>query len=179
MLTNPLSPLPPTGAAPGADDPAQLAELLVRATRRLQRSSMAELGPIGLTGAKARVIRYLSGAGHPARMADIAAALEVVPRSATSLVDDLEEAGLVKRAVDPADRRSILVSLTRQGLLLLDRVAQARGRTAEVTFSPLSMTERAELRRLLSLCCGPCCGPEDHGGPTRAYRPRASGTGGS
>src|SRR5271166_939748 len=116
------------------EDPAQLAELLVRTSRRLHRSSMAELGPMGLTGAQARVIRFLEGAGHPVRMADIAAALEVVPRTATSMVDGLEEANLVTRAIDPHDRRSILVSLTNEGALLLDRLALARRRTAEATF---------------------------------------------
>ena len=80
-------------------------ELLVRTSRRLQRSSMAELGPIGLTSVQARVVRYLASLGHPARMADIAAALEVVPRSVTSIVDDLERANLVTRAIDPRDRR--------------------------------------------------------------------------
>ena len=56
---------------------------------------MAALGPMGLTAAQARVIRFLEGIGHPARMADIAAALEVVPRTATSMVDGLETLGLV------------------------------------------------------------------------------------
>lgn len=165
MLTNhPLSdPSREAGRALfGADDSAQLAELLVRTARRLQRSSMAELGPMGLTGAQARVIRYLEAAGHPVRMADIAAALEVVPRSATSIVDDLERARLVTRAIDPRDRRSILVSLTPEGALLLDRVAQARRRTVEATFSRLSSPERAELTRMLATLCG--CGPSDNCG---------------
>jgi DNA-binding MarR family transcriptional regulator len=121
---------------------------------------MAELGPIGLTGAQARVVRYLDGLGHPARMADIAAALEVVPRTATSVVDDLEASKLVTRAIDPRDRRSILVSLTEEGARLLDRIAQARRRTAEATFSLLSPQERGELTRLLGVLCGPGCGPK-------------------
>jgi DNA-binding MarR family transcriptional regulator len=146
--------------SPSPEDPAQLAELLVRTSRRLQRSSMAELGPIGLTGAQARVIRHLEAAGHPVRMTDIAGALEVVPRTATSVVDDLEAAHLVARAIDPHDRRSILVSLTDEGALLLDRIAQARRRTAEVTFDKLSPAERAELMRLLWVLCGPCGEPQ-------------------
>ena len=83
---------PAEDSAPNPEDVAQRAELLVRTSRRLRRSSMAELGPMGLTGAQARVILYLVAVGHPARMADIAAALEVVPRTATSVVDDLEAA---------------------------------------------------------------------------------------
>jgi DNA-binding MarR family transcriptional regulator len=96
-------------------------------------------------------------------MADIAAALEVVPRTATSVVDDLEGARLVERAIDPHDRRSILVSLTDQGALLIDRIAQARRRTAEATFNRLSPIERAEMGRMLVVLCGPCCGPMDQG----------------
>jgi DNA-binding MarR family transcriptional regulator len=91
-------------------------------------------------------------------MADIAAALEVVPRTATSMVDGLETLGLVARAIDPHDRRSILVSLTGEGALLLGRLAQARRRTAEVTFSSLSPRDRGELVRLLTALCGPCGG---------------------
>jgi DNA-binding MarR family transcriptional regulator len=156
MLTNRMTPdsRGEVGRASAGEDPAQLAELLVRTARRLQRTSMAELGPMGLTGAQARVIRYLEAAGHPVRMADIAAGLEVVPRTATSVVDDLEGAKLVVRAIDPRDRRSILVSLTGDGALLLDRVAQARRRTAEATFSRLSPAERTELTRMLALLCG-------------------------
>ena len=159
---------PAEDSAPNAEDVAQLAELLVRTSRRLRRSSMAELGPMGLTGAQARVIRYLVAVGHPARMADIAAALEVVPRTATSVVDDLEAAKLVARATDPRDRRSVLVSLTDEGVLLLDRIAQARRRTAEATFSALSPKQRGELTRLLTVCCEADCRPNDQcgsGGP--------------
>ncbi len=131
-----------------------LAELIVRTARRLQRSSMAELGPMGLTGAQARVIRHLESAGHPLSMTHIAAALEVVPRTATSIVDDLEGAQLVVRAIDPRDRRSILVSLTDKGRLLTDKVSEARRRTAESTLSRLLPGERVELTRMLTtLCC--------------------------
>lgn len=121
---------------------------------------MAELGPMGLTPAQVRVIRHIVAVGRPVRMADIAAALEVVPRTATSVVDDLEAAHLVARAIDPHDRRSLLVSLTDEGALLLDRIAQARRRTAEVTFDKLSPAERAELMWLLRVLCGPCGEPQ-------------------
>src|ERR1017187_10214767 len=140
MLTNRSSSRmtrPAEDSAPNAEDVAQLAELLVRTSRRLRRSSMAQLGPMGLTGAQARVVRYLVAVGHPARM------------------DDLEAAKLLARATDPRDRRSVLVSLTDEGVLLLDRIAQARRRTAEATFSALSPKQRGELTRLLTVCCGP------------------------
>lgn len=150
----------PAEQTDGPEDLAQLGELLVRTARRLQRSSIAEYGPIGMTRAQAGVMRHLEASGRPLRMAEVAALLEVVPRSATTVVDDLERAGLVVRAVDRSDRRSVLVSLTDKGRRLLERIARARTRTAESTFSRLSGPERAELMRLLATCCD--CGP-DHG----------------
>lgn len=129
-----------------------------------------------MTGAQARAVFYLERHGRPARMADIAAALEVVPRSATSVIDELEGAGLATRAVDPLDRRSVLVSLTPTGAALLERVALARRRTAEATFSQLSASERRELTRLLTVVCGPCCAAPGHGehGAVRSRRPRGN-----
>jgi DNA-binding MarR family transcriptional regulator len=127
---------------------------------------MSELGPIGLTGAQARVVRYIEATGRPVRMADIAAGLEVVPRTATSIVDGLESAGLVVRAIDRHDRRSILVSLTPEGALLLDRLGNARRRTAEAIFSPLSTAQRIQLANLLTALCGDCEGSPGHFAPS-------------
>jgi DNA-binding MarR family transcriptional regulator len=140
-----------------ADSASRLAELVVRTSRRLHQSSMAELGPIGLSHGQARLMRILAEAPQAMRMVDVAAALEVVPRTATTMVDGLETAGLVKRAADPSDRRAVLVELAQPGRDLLERIGQARRRTAELVFGRLADNERAELARLLDLvCCGGC-----------------------
>src|SRR5579872_3049532 len=102
-------------------EPARdLADLIGRAARRLRRGSLAHLGPLGLTMAQAKVLRAV--ASGPLRMADIAARLEVVPRTVTPMVDGLEEAGLVRRQADPDDRRSVLVEPTAAGRSLLERL---------------------------------------------------------
>ena len=154
-----------------SDDPAQLAELLLRTARRLQKSSIAEYGPIGMTRVQAGVLRHLEASARPLRMTEIAALLEVVPRSATTVVDDLERAGLVIRSADRNDRRSVLVSPTEKGRRLLRRIARARSRTAEATFARLSSSERAELTRLLATCCD--CVVE-HGSCSGGRRPQVS-----
>ena len=86
-------------------------------------------------------------------MADIAARLEVVPRSVTTMVDGVEAAGLIARSTDPDDRRSVLVSLTARGHALLERPRRARRLTAEEIFGGLADDERAELARLLGALC--------------------------
>lgn len=136
-------------AATGADEAGRLAELLTAASRRLRRGVAAQLAPLGLTFAQARAMRLIAAPGCCLRMADIACRLDVVPRSATSVVDGLEAAGLVARRPDPHDRRSVLVALTDEGRRLLDGLDEARRATAEELFAPLGAEDRAELLRLL------------------------------
>ena len=144
----------------------ELAELLSHTARRLRRGSSAHLAPLGLTYAQARALRLVAGAGRPLRMADLAAQLEVVPRSATATVDALEGAGLAVRRPDVEDRRSVLVELTAEGHRLFDELHQVRRDSAEEIFGSLTRAERHALVELLgTLCargsCVTCCG---HGG---------------
>jgi DNA-binding MarR family transcriptional regulator len=136
-------------ASSNHDDVAQLAELVVRTSWRLRRGTAKELAPLGLTFAQARVMRVLAGAGEPMRMADLAARLEIVPRSMTTMIDSLEQAGLVCRAADANDRRSVLVTPSPAGRAVLDRLDRARRDTADDLFSRLTAGERAQLLTLL------------------------------
>lgn len=129
----------------------ELADLLGHAARRLRRGSMAQLAPLGLTMAQARVLRIV--ADGPRRMADIAAALDVVPRTVTPMVDGLEAAGVVARRSDPSDRRSVLVETTADGRRLMERMGRARRATAQQVFGSLSDAQRSQLAALLGQLC--------------------------
>jgi DNA-binding MarR family transcriptional regulator len=146
-------------SGPTSDTTLELAELLSHSARRLRRGSTTQLAPLGLTMAQARVLRLVASSGRPLRMADIAAGLEVVPRSVTTMVDGVEAAGLIVRSTDPDDRRSILVRLTDRGLALLESLEQARRATAEEVFGGLGDDDRAHLARLLGDLCrhDDCC----------------------
>ncbi len=149
---------------PGSDPVGQLTELLFRTTTRLRRGSAKELAPIGVTFGQARVMRVLARADGPMRMADLAVALEIVPRSVTTVIDSLEEAGLVCREPDPHDRRSVLVAPTASGQAALERMNRARRATAEDLFGRLSERERATLLSLLVALNA------DPTGPVRSHR---------
>ncbi len=127
---------------------AELAELLARASHRLKKNGRREMEPFGLTHAQARALRILVDAGTM-RIGDLAELLEIVPRSATTKVDGLEDNGLVARTMDPTDRRSILVTPTQKGRDLITRFKAERSAAAEALFAPLSAADRAELVRLL------------------------------
>ncbi len=158
----PLSP-PPAPVGPVGDQAASdLADLVGQAARRLRRGSVARLRPLGLTVAQARVLRLV--AAEPLRMAEIAGHLEVVPRTVTPMVDGLEEAGLVERRPDPADRRSVLVATTPAGSRLLERLHAARRASAAEVFASLSAHERTQLAELLGRLCARGCGQPRGGG---------------
>jgi DNA-binding MarR family transcriptional regulator len=128
---------------------SQVAEQFTRAFWRMRRGTAKELAPLGLTFAQARVLRVLGRADGPMRIGDLATRMEIVPRSATSMVDLLEGAGLAARQPDHEDRRSVLVSPTPAGRALLERMSEARRESAEALFGRLDPEQLAQLRELL------------------------------
>ena len=128
---------------------AELAERLMRSAHRLRRASVKSLAPLGLTPAQERMLRLVARGDSPWRMGELAARMGIVPRSATSLVDALEQAGLVERAIDPDNRRSILVRLTAQGAELQREMSAARAEAGEQLFVGLDDGERELLAELL------------------------------
>src|SRR5580700_3948084 len=132
------------------EDAGQLADLLHRLTRRLRRSQAERLAPLGLTPAQERALRIISRSDEPLRMTELADRLGIVPRSLTTVVDALEEAGLVRREIDPRNRRAILLHLTDEGAAVRDGLREARRRAAEDLFAPLSADDRKTLAGLLA-----------------------------
>ena len=133
------------------EDPGQLADLLLRLTRRLRRAQAERLAPLGLTPAQERALRIITRSEEPPRMTELADHLGIVPRSVTTVVDALEEAGLVRREVDPQNRRAIRLHLTDRGMAVRDDMREARRRAAEDLFAPLTAEDRKALGELLSL----------------------------
>lgn len=151
-------------------DPAHLGELLHAVFRRLRRRWAEQLAPFGLTPHQFRALDALAGrtgahrhahdraeachqGGEPCslRVKDLADALRIAPRSATEVVDLLEQKGLAERVPDPSDRRATLVALTPRGTALRGKVREDRRRESEVYFARLDPEDRAELERLLRL----------------------------
>lgn len=134
------------------DDPVQLADLLHGLTRRLRRGQVDGLAPLGLTPAQERALRVIARYEdeEPLRMTELADRLGIVPRSLTTVIDALEEAGLVRREIDPRNRRAILLRLTDRGAAVRDELREARRRAAEELFAPLSAADRRALAALLA-----------------------------
>lgn len=126
-----------------------LAELLFLVGKRLRHGYIHRLEPLGLNPGQARALRAIAEAEQPPRMVRLADELRIVPRSLTPVVDALEEAGLVRREVDPANRRSTLIVITPEGSALSERARDARSQAGEELFSVLSAAQREQLKELL------------------------------
>ena len=87
-------------------------------------------------------------------MADIACRLEIVARSATTMVDSLVAAELVARTGDPTDRRSVLVAISPAGRRLVEHLDAARRCAAYDLFGRLDDDEHLHLLRLLQNLLG-------------------------
>jgi DNA-binding MarR family transcriptional regulator len=137
------------GTAPDSD----LADLFFHVSRQMRQHSAARLAPLGLTPGQARALRTIVRAPQPLRMVDLAARLEIVPRSVTTLVDGLQAAGLVRRTSDPRNRRSTLIEPTEQGRRVRAAISDARRQAADDVLAPLTVGQRETLRELLARLC--------------------------
>jgi DNA-binding MarR family transcriptional regulator len=129
--------------------PELLAEVLSASWRRWRRLLAAELGPLGLSPWEARALEVVVAEG-PLAMGALARALAIQPRSATSAVRALAQAGLVARQVDHQDRRLVLVVATPAGRRTLAEVHRARRAAAQACFAHLRGPERRQLAGLLA-----------------------------
>jgi DNA-binding MarR family transcriptional regulator len=130
-----------------------LSDLFWGVARQLRRLGKETLGPVQVTPSQARALRELQQHGAM-RSGELAEHLRIAPRSATEVVDDLQERGLVERRPDPADRRATIVELTDKGVAAGAEIRAARAQEAERFFGKLSEHDRAELARILRSLSG-------------------------
>src|SRR3978361_102395 len=96
-----------------------------------------------------RAVGRLSREG-PASISDLAAAERMRPQSMAQTVRELENAGLVSRRADPADRRRAFVELTPAGAEKLQDTRAAREDwLAQTLDAELDAEEHELLRRAL------------------------------
>jgi DNA-binding MarR family transcriptional regulator len=86
---------------------------------------------------------YRSSPGKLARV------MELSSGAMTNRLDRMEQAGLLRRLPDPADRRGILVELTPEGKRLYEDAIGVQGRKEELIASALTNPEKKQLNALL------------------------------
>ncbi|MBO0651900.1 winged helix-turn-helix transcriptional regulator [Streptomyces triculaminicus] len=86
----------------------------------------------------------------PVAQADLGRRLAVDPKDMVGILNHLQDAGLVLRAPDPADRRKNAVTVTPDGEAVLRRCAALAEAANDELLSPLAPQERQQLMALLT-----------------------------
>jgi MarR family 2-MHQ and catechol resistance regulon transcriptional repressor len=100
-----------------------------------------------LTSTQFGVLEALMHLG-PLSQSDICAKLLKSGGNITLVIDNLEKQNLVKRQIDPADRRITMVSLTGDGEALIQEIFPQHVRAIVNELSSLDTEEQAALGRL-------------------------------
>ncbi|MEV4318767.1 MarR family transcriptional regulator [Actinocrispum sp. NPDC049592] len=127
---------------------ADLAEALMRTTHALRRYAGQPYLQRGWSTSRVLLMLAVDEAGS-VRMGELKDRLGVTGRSITSLVDGLEDEGLLRRRTDEDDRRSIRLEITEKGHEHLGEIKALHDAHAERTFAILSKAERKSLLDVL------------------------------
>jgi DNA-binding MarR family transcriptional regulator len=97
------------------------------------------------------VLAVVEGAGQPLEPTVIADRLVVTTASMTSLLDNLERRGLIKRLPHPDDRRKLLIDITPAARAIVDELLPAlHAREREVMDGALTAHEQRTLLRYVA-----------------------------
>jgi DNA-binding MarR family transcriptional regulator len=88
-------------------------------------------------------------APHTLSPRELTATLMLTTGGMTGRLDKLERAGLLRRSPDPADRRGLRVTLTEEGLAVVDRAVGAGLAEQQRALAALSGEQTAQLNELL------------------------------
>ncbi|TKT00832.1 MarR family winged helix-turn-helix transcriptional regulator [Streptomyces lasalocidi] len=107
--------------------------------------------PLGLARGEFDVLAILRRAGEPYTLSprELSATLMLTTGGMTGRLDKLERAGLLRRSPDPHDRRGLRVTLTEQGLDLVDRAVGAGLAVEREALSALNAQQAGQLADLL------------------------------
>jgi len=104
----------------------------------------------GITTEQFRVLSCIKSRG-PLRPTDLAQIMERSPNSVSMLVDRMVKAGLVKRAREKKDRRTLRVFLTSEGEKAISLAFPMGWEFIQNLLSPLSDKDKKTLLRLLEI----------------------------
>ena len=123
----------------------RLGYLLKHAQLRLAELAEPRYEPLGVSGRQLALL-LLFADGPAQSQQDAAARLGINRTSMVALVDELEDKGLVRREVDPDDRRKRLVGLTAEGRRVVEAGTEATAEAERLLLEPLSARDAERLR---------------------------------
>ncbi|AZQ32764.1 MarR family transcriptional regulator [Streptomyces cyaneochromogenes] len=159
---------PASEPMPGKDDAvptvagAPMSEAIFRAARVHRIMAGGLLRETGLYPGQELLMMQLWERGEQ-RQADLIRTLGLDPSTVTKMLQRLEQSGFVTRRPSATDRRAVVVSTTRAGQALRDRVLQAWRDLEQITVHGLTGDECEQAMYLLSRIEANLTGKSDDG----------------
>lgn len=135
----PRSARPQRTKPPASDATVETADRLHSAAIHLLRRLRRQDDASGLGAPRLSALSVVVFAG-PITLGDLAAAEQVRPPTMTRVVAALEQAGLVRREIDPEDRRIVRIRATAQGTRVMQEGRERR--VAELARELATLPER-------------------------------------
>lgn len=123
--------------------------LMNRSAQRIRELTETTLEPLGIAPRQYGILAAIHFEG-PATQRAIGEMLKIDRSTMVLLTDDLERKKLVSRKDHPEDRRYYLLHLTPLGRELFQKAQKLVMKAEEEFLSPLTKSEREDLRRSLS-----------------------------
>jgi cytochrome b561 len=115
----------------------------------IDRATEGNVKLFGLNVGEFKVLLRLREANETLTAGALADMLDLSPSAMTNRLDRLEEDGLVSRARDTEDRRSVLVSLTPRGEEVVGQAVERQAKEESSLLAVLSATDQRRLNALL------------------------------
>lgn len=92
-----------------------------RAVRQIALFLEPKCAALGVSPAEGHLLSYLSSYA-PCPIGEILRVFGIRPSTMTSMLERLDQKGLLTREPDPEDRRSVRITLTREGTAVAERI---------------------------------------------------------
>lgn len=122
--------------------------MIADAARLIRRDFDGRARDVGVTRPQWRVLSMVRR-HEGINQGGLAELLEVEPISVCRMIDRLQEAGLLERRADPADRRSWRLHLTDRAEALIDQLKPLGDEMIETALDGVSPADRETLRQVL------------------------------
>ncbi|ADU71822.1 MarR family winged helix-turn-helix transcriptional regulator [Pantoea sp. At-9b] len=131
---------------------------MLRIMKHLAKTRGEALAPFGFHEGEFDVLATLRRAGSPFCLSptQLYKSLLVTSGAMTHRLNRLEQVGLITRVADPADKRSMLVTLTAAGQEKIEQALQVHTQTQNTLLAALQPAQQQQLSALLSQLLSRC-----------------------
>jgi len=119
-----------------------------RAVRQITLFLEPKCAALGVSPAEGHLLSYL-GSYAPCPIGEVVRVFGIRPSTMTSILERLDQKGLLTREPDPEDRRSVRITLTREGKVVAERINRLVRALEERIGTRVRPRERAGFRSVM------------------------------